>query len=76
MILSSVYIGVCIISLVYFLLYLTSIILNFAKVLDVKVLSINPPSKAESVEELKEESFEKELITEDSTPMENNEENL
>lgn len=40
---NSVYYGVAIISFVYFLLYLSSIIRNFATILNVKVLSINPP---------------------------------
>jgi len=44
------YYGILGISTIYFLLYITSIIRNFANVLGVKVLSINPPPSTKDIE--------------------------
>jgi hypothetical protein len=44
------YYGILGISAIYFILYITSIIRNFANVLGVKVLSINPPPSTKDIE--------------------------
>ena len=67
MYLSSVYYGVTIISLIYFLLFLASIIRNFANILGIKVLKINlPPQEkiAEISNDELDDSIEKDLIDE------------
>jgi hypothetical protein len=47
---SYIYYGTLAVCLVYFILYLASIIRNFAKVLQIKVLSINPVPSTKDIE--------------------------
>ena len=48
--LNYIYYGTFGICFIYFILYLTSIIRNFANVLGIKVLSINPPPSTKDIE--------------------------